>query len=117
MSEITTRTFGRTAAALIVFESTVAERARAWETAETNADIDAAERADIDALRPVQEAFHGDTRDINSLESCMRMDLASLRRLAKGSTPAATPATDVSYTDDHPDEVDAAGDTDAPAPR
>lgn len=114
MSEIKTRTFGHTAAALIVFDSTLAQRARAWETAETVADIDAAERADIDALRPVQEAFHKDTHDINRLESCMRMDLGALRTLAKGSAPVAVLHTGVADADADPDDAD---NGDAPAPR
>ena len=114
MSEIKTRTFGHTAAALIVFDSTVAQRARAWETAETVADIDAAERADTDALRPVQVAFHKDTHDINRLESCMRMDVGALRKLAKGSAPVDVVRSDVADAGADPDDADA-GDT--PAPR
>jgi hypothetical protein len=116
MSEIKTRTFGHTAAALIVFESTVAQRARAWETAASVEDVDAAELADINALRPVQEAFHRDTSDINSLESCMRMDLASLRKLAQASVPAA-PITGANEVAQAPDDADGADDTDAPSPR
>lgn len=116
MSEIKTRTFDHTAAALILFESTVAQRARAWDAAECVEDIVAAERADIDALRPVQEAFHKDTCDINSLESCMRMDLASLRRLAKAASPAKS-ITDESELGREPDDTEGADDSDAPAPR
>lgn len=116
MSEIKARTFGHTAAALIVFDSTAAPRARAWETAETQADVDAAETADINALLPVLKAFHRDTRDINSVESCMRMDLASLRRLARGSAPATT-VPDVSSATTPPSESDDDSDTDGPAPR
>lgn len=115
MSETKTRTFGHTAAALIVFDSTAAERARAWDDAECMDDIQYAEEADLKALRHVQVAFHNDTRDINSLESCKRMDLGSMRKLANGWTPAAAPHADVSDVGD-PDDVDA-GDTDAPAPR
>lgn len=117
MSEIKTRTFGHTAAALIVVDSTAAQRAQAWETAETNADIDAAEAADANALLPVLKAFHQDTSDINSMANCMRMDLASLRKLAKGSAPVTTAAADDSDADADPDEADAASSADAPAPR
>lgn len=114
MPEIKRRTFGHTAAALTVFDSTVAERARAWDAAETVEDIDAAERADIDALRPIQETFHRDTSDINRLESCMRMDLASLRKLAKGSAPILL---GVHEAESAPDDAEALDDGDSPAPR
>jgi hypothetical protein len=114
MPEIKHRTFGHTAAALIVFDSTVAERARAWDAVESAEDIDAAERADIDALRPVQEAFHRDTSDINRLESCMRMDLASLRKLAKGSAPILSGPHE---TESAPNDAEASDDGDSPAPR
>jgi len=116
MSEIKNRTFGHTAAALIVFESTTAQRARAWDDADCMDDIEYAEEADLKALRQVQVAFHKDTRDINSLESCMRMDLASLRRLAKGSAPAA-PDANALEGGDAPDNTEASEDTDSPAPR
>jgi len=116
MSEIKKRTFGHTAAALIVFESTAAQRACAWDDADCMDDIQYAEEADLKALRHVQVAYHKDTRDINSLESCMRMDLDSLRRLAKGSAPAA-PDANALEGGDAPDDTEASDDTDSPAPR
>lgn len=123
MSEIKTRSFGHTAAALIVFDSTVAQRARVWKTAETASAVNAAERADIEALRLVQEAFYRDTSDINGRESCLRVDLASLRKLAKGSTLVSVSETNTAAHEgdarelDDVDEVDAEGDANAPGPR
>jgi hypothetical protein len=89
MSEIRIRTFGHTAAALLVHESGAAARAQAWGSIETAADADAAEAADADALRLVQLAYHRDTCDINSRGNCLRVDLAFMRRMAQGSTPLA----------------------------
>ncbi|MFJ1470211.1 hypothetical protein [Massilia orientalis] len=118
MSEIKARTFGHTAAALIVFESTLAQRARAWETAECAQDIDAAERADIEALIPVQEAFFRDTCDINSRIDCMRMDIASLRRIAKASTAAAAAPNGANhFVTSYVDDLAEADDSNSAAPR
>lgn len=116
MSEIETRTFDHTAAALIVFESTVTQRARAWATADSVDDIVAAERADIEALHFVQAAFYQDTRDINSFESCMRMGLASLRRLTNGAAPFA-PIIDANDGGGEPGDTEDTGETAIPAPR
>lgn len=115
MSEIRVRTFGHTAAALIVYQSGAAARAQAWDTADTDADVDAAQLADRNALHLVQLAYHRDTSDINSRANCLRVDLAFMQRMAKGSTPITE--ADVHDTGDVAecgDEDDAA---DAPAPR
>lgn len=113
MSEIRIRTFGHTAAALLVHESGAAARAQAWESVETAADADAAEAADVDALRLVQLAYHRDTSDVNSLRNCLRVDLAFMRKMAQGSTPLAAgdgPVLgDVSEEDGEADAVDAPG--------
>ncbi|MFC5511026.1 hypothetical protein ACFPOU_07795 [Massilia jejuensis] len=108
MSE--TRTFNHTAAALLAFDAGAAKRAQAWDTVETNADVDAAELADAHALRAVQEAFHRDTAEINSLANCYRVDLGFMRRMAASSAPAAL----VPHQAD-PDDAD--DQADAPAPR
>lgn len=115
MSDIKKRTFSQTAAAILVFDSTAAERRRAWNEAETNEDVAAADKADAQALRLVQDAYHRDTSDINSLANCHRIDIDSMRRLSRDSAPAAdlqraAPA-DMVDTDDTDDQAD------APAPR
>jgi hypothetical protein len=117
MSEIRIRTFGHTAAALVVHESGAAARAHAWASAETAADVDAAEAADADALRLVQLAYHKDTCDINSRGNCLRTDLAFMRKMAQGSAPIA--AGDGPVLDDvAEDDGDAyAYAADAPGPR
>lgn len=108
MSE--TRTFSHTAAALIEFDAGAANRSRAWDTVDTNEDVAAAERAKAEGLRAVQEAFHRDTADINSLANCHLVDLAFMRRMAASSAPAA-PAPQQADPDDTDDQAD------APVPR
>lgn len=104
------RSFSHSAAALIVFDAGVVQRARAWNAVETVEDVAAAERADSIALRAVQEAYHRDTSDINSLANCYRVDLGFMRRIAASSPPGAP--------DPQPAEPDEADDqADAPAPR
>jgi len=116
MPQIKPRTFGHTAAALIEFDSTAAARAAAWDSAQTNEDVYAAEQADHDALGKVQVAFHKDTADINSLSNCMRVDLAFMRRMAANSVPgmAASPDQELAA---HEEPNDADDSDSAPAPR
>jgi len=108
------RSFSQSAAALIVFDAGAAERTRAWSTAETAEDIAAAERADAVALRAVQDAYHRDTSDINSLANCHRVDVDFVRRMARDSVPAASQVQqpDADESDDQADDQ-----ADAPAPR
>lgn len=108
MSE--TRTFSHTAAALIEFDAGAAARSRAWDTVDTNEDVAAAEQAEAEALRAVQEAFHRDTADINSLANCHLVDLGFMRRMAASSAPAA-------LVPNQADPDDADDQADAPAPR
>lgn len=116
MSEIKRRTFRHTAAALIEFDSTAAARAAAWDSAQTNEDVYAAEQADHDALGKVQVAFHKDTADINSLSNCMLVDLGFMRKMAADSAPAmaARMDQDLAACEEPDDAEDVA---DAPAPR
>jgi len=116
MSDIKKRTFSQTAAAILVFDSTAAERRRAWNEAETNEDVAAADKADAQALRHVQDAYHRDTSDINSLANCHRIDIDSMRRLSRDSTPAA-PDLQPAALADTVDGDDADDQADAPAPR
>ncbi|MFK3740909.1 hypothetical protein [Massilia sp. TN1-12] len=76
------RTFNNTAAALIEYDAGAAAREGAWNRVEQNVDADAAQQADLLALRKVQEAFHKDTSDINSLDNCYRVDIDFMRRVA-----------------------------------
>lgn len=104
------RSFSQSAAAPIVFDAGAAARTRAWSTAETAEDIAAAERADALALRAVQDAYHCDTSDINSLANCHRVDIDFVRRMSCDSVPV------VSQTE-QPDADESDDQADAPAPR
>lgn len=75
--------FANTTAALAVYDAGAAERDAAWGRAETNADVEACESADRAALSLVQEAFYEDTKHINRLESCLRIDIDAMRRASK----------------------------------
>ena len=77
------RTFPHTAAALIQYDAGIAARQLAWDTVQTNADVDAAVARGELALRAVQDAFHLDTHDINSKDHCRLADLAFMRRMAE----------------------------------
>ena len=83
----TDRTFENTRLALVEFDKTAAKRQRLWNSAASNEDIFAAEKADADALADVQTAFHKDTFDINSREHCARADEQFMRRMANGPDP------------------------------
>ena len=80
-----TRTFMHTKQALVVFDAGKPARDSAWDRVETNADVNAADKADREAMRLVQEAFWRDTHDINSHANCMRVDLGFMRRMVKES--------------------------------
>jgi hypothetical protein len=79
------REFPHTAAALAQFDAGVAARQLAWSTVQTNADAEQCDFRDKLALRAVQDAFHLDTHDINSLEHCRLVDEAFMRRMTEGS--------------------------------
>lgn len=80
---ITKRKFTNTQAALIEYDASALPRNEAWNDASCNESVDAAEKADKDALVAVQAAFHLDTQDINSREHCALVDLDFMRRMAK----------------------------------
>jgi hypothetical protein len=75
-----TRDFTNTRAALKVFDAGKSARDRAWEDAESNADVLAAEKADADALTLLREAYWQDTNDINSRDH--RADERFMRMMA-----------------------------------
>lgn len=79
------RKFPHTKAALEIYDAGKPARENAWNRAESNADVDAADAADKAALQLVQKAFHQDTADINSLSHCMLVDLNFMRRMVKES--------------------------------
>lgn len=70
-------------AALAEYDRTAPERNAAWDAVKNNADVAAAEKADEGALEAVQEAFYQVTKDRNSREGCLRVDIAFARNIAK----------------------------------
>lgn len=76
------RTFDNTRKALIEFDAGAAERQRLWDSIESNQDVEAAVAADNAAKNKVREAFYEDTKDINSKENCMCVEVDFMRRLA-----------------------------------
>ena len=75
--------FTRTRAALAEYDSGEPARRAVWygEFA-TDADDFRAEAADKAALDKVRAAFYQDTKEINSHENCMRVDLGFMRQCA-----------------------------------
>lgn len=82
--QIKMRTFDRTAAAIVEFDAGRAMRELNWQRAETNEDVESAQTIDDLALREVQNAFHLDTQDINSVSHCRQVDIAFMRKCARG---------------------------------
>lgn len=78
------RSFENTRQALIEYDAGKPARDTAWNRVETNDDVTACENADKLALRKVQQAFHKDTSDINSLDHCYLADMDFMRRMARG---------------------------------
>jgi hypothetical protein len=70
--------------ALKVFDEGRAARAAAWENLRTNADTDAAFKADQDALEMLRQAFYADTKGLNSLDHCRMVDERYIRYAATG---------------------------------
>lgn len=62
------------------FDRTKPERDKRWDSVESNEDVFAAEKADMEALERVQEAFWQVTQDRNSRESCKRINIDDARR-------------------------------------
>lgn len=76
------RTFENTRKALEFYDSRKAARDALWNSIESEADVRDCEALEKEHLRQVQEAFHKDTSDINSLENCYRVDVGFMRRMA-----------------------------------
>ena len=68
--------------ALSEYDRTTPDRQRLWDTAESNADVAAAEATDLAALNKVQAAFYEVTQDRNSRRSCQRVGVDFMRRIA-----------------------------------
>lgn len=79
------RRFTHTAEALKQYDATQEERDALWETAQSDADVLAAEAADTAAQEAVGEAFYLDTSDINTRENCLRVPLSFARRMVTES--------------------------------
>lgn len=77
------RCFANTKAALKDFAASAPKRNVTWETAESNADVDEVTAADALAVKAVQDAFHKDTHDINSLENCRRISIQDIERMVR----------------------------------
>lgn len=73
----------RTRRALKIYDADLARREAAWARVGSNKGARACEAADRLALVKVQLAFAVDTYDRNSLDNCMRMSIAELRRMGK----------------------------------
>lgn len=68
--------------ALAEYDRTAPARKEMWDSVESNQDVHAAEKADIDALVKVQDAFYEVTKDRNSRASCAQVGLDFMRRIA-----------------------------------
>ncbi len=79
------RSFANTRAALIEYDAMAAHRDHLFNTVESNADVAAWEQVCLDDLNDVREAFWHDTKDINSRDNCMRVELEFMRKCAKDS--------------------------------
>lgn len=84
-SAITKRNFDRFAAttkALAEYDAATHEHAALLKRATTDAEIAQAYQVEAQALRRVQEAFFADSANIATLEQCLRLDIAFLRRMS-----------------------------------
>lgn len=69
--------------ALKVFDEGKPARERAWDTCDTDADVETCKAAEEAALTKVREAFFEVTSDRNSRASAMCADLDFMRRIAE----------------------------------
>lgn len=84
--------FKNTIEALAIYDLGLEERQRLWDTAQSEADVDAADAAEKSALTMVQYAFYEDTKHVNSREHCKLADIGFMRLCANGEslTPVVT---------------------------
>lgn len=79
---IVANAFENTKAALKVYDEGKAEREARWHVSLSNAQVDAAEKADMDAIERVQLAFHRDTMPANSVDNCKLLGINDIRHMA-----------------------------------
>lgn len=74
--------FDNTRAALVEFDAGKPEREAMWQpkALKTLADCAKAEAAEKKALEKVQLAFYQDTKHINCLDNCRRVDIGFMRQ-------------------------------------
>jgi hypothetical protein len=68
------------AEALTVYDSKMAALARKWDKAKNDDDVATIEAAEKAALMELQDAFHKDTSDRNSLDHCRIVEASVIRR-------------------------------------
>lgn len=73
--------------ALAEYDRSTPARSQRWDRARTSEDVAAAEAADLEALRKVQEAFYRDTADRNCLENCYLVSLEFMRHMVETYKP------------------------------
>lgn len=78
-------TFDRTIAALKEYDFTKPVRDMMFDNAACNEDVEACVYAEREAQRLVQTAFYEDTKHINRLENCLRVDVSDLRKMVAKS--------------------------------
>lgn len=83
--------FTRTAAALLIFDQTVKQRAALWDLAVTEDDVRGVEILDKQATESVQEAFYQDTQHINSRSHAAYASIPFIRSLVARFPPDDAP--------------------------
>ena len=78
-------TFEHSRRALAVFDAGAEERQKAWDSIDTAEDVEACEKADLQAEALVQEAFFQDAKDINSRKNCGYVRATRVRELVERS--------------------------------
>lgn len=72
-----------TAEALKLFDAGEPARLQAWDEAHTNDMVNALVNVNLASVALVQFAFWLDTKDVNTLDSCRRVDIDFMRRMVK----------------------------------
>lgn len=77
------QTFKHTRKALEEFDAGAAERSRLWDAINCADDVYKAEGREKADLEKLQDAFHQDTKDVNSLAHCRLVPVIVMRHMAK----------------------------------
>lgn len=67
---------------IISYKAFISANQANWEKVETNADINRLIKSEEKALNRVKRAFHDVTKKFNSIESCNRLDVEFMGRIA-----------------------------------